>query len=568
MARQKKDRNTLAIKKSVYVYLDFHSFVILFFFTCAKNMKITIHTFTGKEIPIEVRLTYTVERVKSLIKYEGIDITNKRLFMKDTKLEDDHTLESYNVEDSSVIFLMPESNTFLLTIKTSDHRTFKIPATSCDTIGNIKHTIQKMEGIKKTRQILSYKNGVLDDNHLIEWIDDAKDKSVLHMDIITSFPIDIQTPCEKLSVTVEETDTILDLKKKIEADCGIAIEYQILRFNGAELEDDHIVDYYKIDKYDLINVSIKPHTISLLVKTSTGKSIEVSAPNTATIEMVKKQIQEQEGIPIECQILDNGDARCDNSRILESLSLRNGTTLDLTILSEESLSQSYEVEIHSITGKIFKLHVHSFDPVDHLKSLIGEHEGISPEYFRLVFASKSLDGEKTLAEYGINNDCKIYYYIRFGGCPTVPVFIDTPDGIIITVKFCECSVNDIFYNIHSKTGIPPEDQQLFYNGKAINSGDDISKMCIPPYSHILLVPKPHVFKNRNIIYVKPPSGSKFIIESEMSDTISSVKTKIQEMTGLKPEEYKLVFEDQCLDDEKTLNDYCITSESTLCCRKI
>ena len=158
--------------------------------------------------------------------------------------------------------------------------------------------------------------------------------------------------------------------------------------------------------------------------------------------------------------------------------------------------------------------------------------------------------------------------MRLGGCTTVPYFIDTPDGNTITVKVCDCSVNDIFYNIHSKTGIPPEDQQFFYNGKAINNGSKFDGFYIPSYSHILLVPKPHVFKNRNIIYVKPPSGSKFIIESEMSDTISSVKTKIQEMTGLKPEEYKLVFEDQCLDDEKTLNDYCITSESTLCCRKI
>ena len=538
-----------------------------FFFTRAKNMKLTIFSSTGKEIPIEVQLTDTVEKVKSVIKYEGIDITNQRLFMKDRMLEDGRTLESYNVENYRGIFLMPEGDSFFLTIETSDHRTFKVPATSCDTIGSVKHTIQKMEGIKKTRQILSYKNGVLDDNHLIEWIDDAKDKPVLHMDIITSFPIDIQTPYEKFSITVGETDTILDLKKKIEADCGIAIEYQILRFNGAELEDDHIVDYYKIDKYDLINVSIKPHTISLLVKTSTGKSIEVSAPNTDTIEMVKKQIQEQEGIPIECQILDNGDARCDNSRILESLSLRNGTTLDLTILSEESLSQSYEVEIHSITGKIFKLHVHSFDPVDHLKSLIGEHEGISPDSFRLIFAGKSLDDEKTLAEYGISNDCTVHLLLRLGGCE-VPVYIDTPDGNTILGEHAACDPYIIKKKVYEKTGIPPEDQQFFYNGKAINNGSKFDGFYIPSYSHILLVPKPHVFKNRNIIYVKPPSGSKFIIESEMSVTISSVKAKIQEMIGLKPEEYKLVFEDQCLDDDKTLNDYCITSESTLCCREI
>ena len=531
-------------------------------------MKLTIFSSTGKKISIEVQLTDTVEKVKSLIKYEGIDITNKRLFMKDTKLEDDHTLESYNVEDSSVIFLMPESNTFFLTIETSDRRTFKIPATSCDTIGNIKHTIQRMEGIKKTRQILSYKNGVLDDNHLIEWIDDAKDKPVLHMDIITSFPIDIQTPYEKFSITVGETDTILDLKKKIEADCGIAIEYQILRFNGAELEDDHIVDYYKIDKYDLINVSIKPHTISLLVKTSTGKSIEVSAPNTATIEMVKKQIQEQEGIPVEDQILENHEMFLFNAQTLDYYKLRNGTTLDLFLYSKDVPSRIIEINVKTMTGKIFKLPVHPSSSIDNLKSLIGEHEGIPPKCHRLVFAGKSLDGEKTLAEYGISNDCKIHLLLRLGGSCEVPVYIDTPDGNTILGWHVSSSPYIINSKVYEKTGIPPEDQQFFYNGKAINNGSKFDGFYIPSYSHILLVPKPHVFKNRNIIYVKPPNDFKFIIESEMSVTISSVKAKIQEMIGLKPEEYKLVFEDQCLDDEKTLNDYCITSESTLCCRKI
>ncbi len=530
-------------------------------------MKLTIFSSTGKEIPIEVQLTDTVEKVKSLIKYEGIDITNQRLFMKDRMLEDGRTLESYNVENYRGIFLMPEGDSFFLTIETSDHRTFKVPATSCDTIGNIKHTIQRMEGIKKTRQILSYKNGVLDDNHLIEWIDDAKDKPVLHMDIITSFPIDIQTPCEKLSVTVEETDTILDLKKKIEADCGIAKENQILRFNGAELEDDHIVDYYKIDKYDLINVSIKPHTISLLVKTSTGKSIEVSAPNTDTIEMVKKQIQEQEGIPIEDQILENHEMFLFNAQTLDYYKLRNGTTLDLFLYSKDVPSRIIEINVKTMTGKIFKLPVHPSSSIDHLKSLIGEHEGISPDSFRLIFAGKSLDGEKILAEYGISNDCTVHLLLRLGGCE-VPVYIDTPDGNTILGEHAACDPYIIKKKVYEKTGIPPEDQQFFYNGKAINNGSKFDGFYIPSYSHILLVPKPHVFKNRNIIYVKPPNDFKFIIESEMSVTISSVKAKIQEMIGLKPEEYKLVFEDQCLDDEKTLNDYCITSESTLCCREI
>lgn len=53
------------------------------------------------------------------------------------------------------------------------------------------------------------------------------------------------------------------------------------------------------------------------------------------------------------------------------------------------------------------------------------------------------------------------------------------------------------------------------------------------------------------------------LEVESSDTIKSVKEKIQEKEGVPTENQRLIFDRHKLDDVKTLSDYGINAESTL-----
>uniref|UniRef100_T1IX06 Ubiquitin-like domain-containing protein n=1 Tax=Strigamia maritima TaxID=126957 RepID=T1IX06_STRMM len=323
------------------------SLIPVFENTSTERFEVRIKTNRGI-VTLDVHPSDQIQSIKLKLQLlYGILYNKQFLAFEEKVLHDKDKLTDYNIERSSLLYMVYSTEENGMIFQRIHGRWFCLPVEPETPVPDLKNQIEIEEGLPADRQQLFLDDGkVLKDDKRISDYSIAKNQVVkvatkqLKDDMITV--VVKQLTGHHIELTMGKYETIEDLKKQIELKANIDQNSQQLLFNSSKLSEDNftLANYYTTEKLTLHLVkNIYGGGLRIRVRTSIGEIISLgSQTENVLIREIKSIIEESRGFLVQHQRLFylNEELKDDSKPIGDCLDISKIAYLTLEMVLKSS----------------------------------------------------------------------------------------------------------------------------------------------------------------------------------------------------------------------------------------
>ena len=347
-----------------------------------------------------------------------------------------------------------------------------------------------------------------------------------------------------ITLEVDSSDTIGNLKEKIKGKKGFPVEEQRLFFQRETLKDDRTVSDYNIQNKSTVKLSLQIYRLEVTIVWEGRRLVALEVNPIDSILELKRKVQNFAGVPPKQQSLRFAGTELENERTIFAYNIQNKSYINLFVQIEVYV-------ISPLTQKTITLVQKPRDTIGIVKDNIYAQTKISSDRQVLEFNGRQLDDRKTLKYYNIESESHLLLY------EAVVIFVEMLNGTKVKLNLCKNnSIGDVKMRLNLGEDIPWDMQQLSFRGQLLRDSDTLRDLNIRNNSilrYIVMIR----------IHIKMPNESQISVDVNLDDNIRNVRDRIQSEGGIPSNQLCLSFRGQLLRDSDTLRDLNIRNNSIL-----